>query len=607
MVIPQGLSFALVANVEPVVGLYVAMVTAFVYFFLGSSRYLIVGPTAVLSLLVGGFTKQGGAPELFLRDALLLSFLSGIILIILSFLRLGFLTNLLSKPISVGFTAGAAILISIGQIKNIFGIKMETPETVIALIKECIELAKHHTKVNGWSILIFAIAFAYIMILKQIKYTKLVPGPLFALVMGTAASWGFDLPFYAGIGVVGDVPKGFPTPTIPVTSFDDILRALPFSAIVAFLCFVESFTISKPLAVKDGQNLQANQELFALGMANFVGSFFSSFPAAGSFTRTAVNHSVGAKSAFSGLVQSLIVLISVMFLTPTLKYLPYSILAAIVMSGVIGLFEVHEAIYIWKTKKQDFVVMVCSFVFTLVLGVDNGVLAAILLHILLMVVATIRMRVEELVDAGDGFYVRADEDTETQKIPGVIVAKVTDSLIYLNIESFMKQVEDMLKQHGLLQARLDDNGNSVNGEIQAPPPTMMPEDDIPVDEEEHPAVPLLDDQAQPAPLTLEKRATHDSDSTEELDPIKKHPHGIIFDFAMVNAVDASSMMRLVELRKTLAQEGYSMHFAHVHNYVLSVMSKGKFLDEIGPNGIFLSLSEAISTLVREKGKDRYIF
>jgi SulP family sulfate permease len=417
MVIPQGLSFALIANLDPVYGLYVAMISSFVYFLLGSSNYLIVGPTAVLSLIVGGFTKQGGSPEMFLRDALLLSFLSGIILMILSFLRLGFVTNLLSKPISVGFTAGAAILITFSQLKNIFGIPMETPETIIVLFKEIVHLAKNHTKVNGWAILFFVLSFAYILVLKNIKYTKMIPGPLFALIMGTLAAYGFDMPNRVGLNVVGFVPKGFPKFTVPVTSFDDVLRALPYSFVVAFLGFVEAFTIAKPLALKEGSDIQADQELFALGVSNFLGSFLSSFPTAGSFTRTAVNYSSGARSPFSGLVSAFIVMISLLFLTPYLKFLPYCILASVVMSGVINLFDFHDMKYIWKTKKRDFFVMVASFALTLLLGVDVGVLSAIAIHILLLVVGTIRMRVEELVDAGDGVFVHVLDDPFSQQIP----------------------------------------------------------------------------------------------------------------------------------------------------------------------------------------------
>lgn len=352
MVIPQGLSFAVVANVPPVHGLYVAMMTSFVYFALGSSRYLIVGPTAVLSLLVGGFTKAGSDASVFLADSLLLAFLAGLILIALSFARLGFLTALLSKPIGVGFTAGAALLIGMSQLKHVFGLHMETPETIIVLFKEIIKLAKEHAKVNGWAVLIFFLCFAYIMILKNIKYTKFIPGPLFALIMATLASWGFDLPSQVGLSVVGFVPKGLPSATVPIHSWNDFVRAIPFAFVVAFLSFVEAFTIAKPLAIKEGFDLDANQELFALGMANVFGSFFSCFPAAGSFTRTAVNFSAGAKSQFSGLISAIIVLISILFLTPSLRFLPYSALAAIVMSGVVNLFEIHDMKYIWKTKKR---------------------------------------------------------------------------------------------------------------------------------------------------------------------------------------------------------------------------------------------------------------
>jgi SulP family sulfate permease len=726
MVIPQGLSFALIANVEPVIGLYVAMVTSFTYFLLGSSKYLIVGPTAVLSLLVGGFTKQGGSPELFLSDALLLSFLSGIILMILSFLRLGFLTNLLSKPISVGFTAGAAILISMSQIKNIFGIPMETPETIIALFKEIIHLSKIHAKVNGWAVLMFVLSFAYIMIVKQIKHTKMVPAPLFALIMGTVAAWGFDMHNRVGLAVVGEVPKGLPKFTVPITTFDSLLRALPFSFVVAFLCFVEAFTIAKPLAIKEGNELGADQELFALGVSNLLGSFLSSFPAAGSFTRTAVNYSVGAKSQFSGLVSAVIVLFSILFLTPLLRYLPFSILASIVMSGVINLFEIHDMKYIWKTKKRDFVIMVLAFCLTLLLGVDMGVLASIAIHVLLLVVATIKMRVEEMVYAGDGVFVHILDDPDSPPVPGIILAKVTDSLVYLNIESFMKQVETLLKLHGsLLPHKLSSksrrkkkrsNGPTVppntistisggtdgvfSASLRDPPPSADVDVTLDLEGEDQfldpsrqrknstsskskeitsatstkiihgeiqngasPLSPELSVSAgsgtindHPSSVKQRKRrdrsnggaptdalsssssigsilsvssssmdgdldyrsSPYDNDDLvpvetigsgegeegeEETDPTKKYPNAIVFDFSMVNSVDSSAMLRLEELRSILATEGYSMHFAHVHSAVLEVMFRGDFLNHLGNDGLFISLSEALKYLMMAKEKE----
>lgn len=674
MVIPQGLSFAVVANVPPVHGLYVAMMTCLVYFILGSSKYLIVGPTAVLSLLVSGFTAQGSSAEQFLADSLLLAFLSGIILMALSLVRLGFLTALLSKPIGVGFTAGAAILIGTSQIKHIFGIKMETPETIIVLFKEAAHLAKEHAKVNWWAVLIFSLCFAYIIILKQIKYTKLIPGPLFALIMATLASWGFNLPDQVGLAVVGNVPKGLPSPSVPIRTWSDFTRAIPFAFVVAFLSFVEAFTIAKPLAIKEGLDLDANQELFALGVANIVGSFFSSFPAAGSFTRTAVNFAAGAKSQFSGLISAFVVLISVLFLTPSLRFLPYCVLAAIVMSGVINLFEIHDMIYIWKTKKRDFVVMCAAFLLTLLLGVDMGVLVAIGFHVLLLVIATIKMRVEELVDSGDGLFVHVLDDPFCQPIPGIVLAKVTDSLVYLNIESFMKQVENLLKAHGSLlpekHHKIVPRVSSPSSTQQSAVPSIIHSDtDVALDNEpgeltteptnahigftrqdfdndqeraspslngnhnQHPLAQNLEedddddmdglvsgdaayngndlsaalDDSENAPLKsgnlMTGKTPKPNASEEDLsDPAKKHPNAVIFDFSMVNAVDSSAMFRLEELRKILASEGYSMHFAHVHSAVLEVMYRGEFLNELGPNGLFISLREASEYLLSIKDK-----
>lgn len=311
--------------------------------------------------------------------------------------------------------------------------------------------------------------------------------------------------------------------------------------------------------------------------------------------------------------------------------------------------------------------MVAAFSLTLLLGVDMGVLAAIAVHVLLLVIATIKMRVEELVDSGDGLFVHVLDDPFSQPVPGIVLAKVTDSLVYLNIESFMKQVELLLKAHGSLlpekhakiiprtpstaspQQSLNasthgsdldvsfDNGPDADIAIEPALESGYRSQGFERNEEvddfgtngdgpHHPlAAPTEDDDdaldtngldvaldaAEDAPLrstttsfASRKRPSINRQVTPEEanDPARKHPNAVVFDFSMVNAVDSSAMFRLEELRKILATEGYSMHFAHVHSAVLEVMYRGDFLNELGPNGLFISLREAADYLLSVKDK-----
>lgn len=307
--------------------------------------------------------------------------------------------------------------------------------------------------------------------------------------------------------------------------------------------------------------------------------------------------------------------------------------------------------------------MVAAFGLTLLLGVDMGVLAAIGVHVLLLVIATIKMRVEELVDAGDGLFVHILDDPFSQPVPGIVLAKVTDSLVYLNIESFMKQVENLLKAHGSLLPEkhtkivprtpntstpqqsvnasthgsdMDvslDNGPDADSIVEPAPGSGYRSQGFERNEEVddlitngngvHPLADIEDDDdtpltidsaldaAESTPLKLnsasfgsKQRVSINRQLTPEEanDPARKHPNAVVFDFSMVNAVDSSAMFRLEELRKILATEGYSMHFAHVHSAVLEVMYRGEFLNELGPNGLFISLREAADYLLSVKDK-----
>lgn len=442
MVIPQALSFSVIAGLKPIYGLYTSFIPCILYFFFGSSRHLVIGPTTILSLIVYGLTKGFNDDEDRIRYAILLSFLSGAILIILRFLRAGFLTCLLSFPVSTGFISGAGILITFSQFKHMFGMKtLESSSSLIEFIKA---LAKYRGGVNPWTILMFAVSFAYIMILKKIKYTKYIPGPLLSLIMASLLCYGFKLESTANIDIIKTIPKGLPRPVSPFKTFADVLYVLPYAIIVSLIIIIEGFSIAKPISSKFGYKINGNQELFSLGMANLVSSFFYAFPSTGSLTRTAVNVSVGAKSLISGLISSIIVLFTLLFLTDLLYYIPYCVLSAIIMSGVINLFEIGAMKYIYKTQKRDFIVLLIAFIGTVLFGIELGVTISIVAQLVTLIISAFTIKLEQ------------HEKESYNGYSDIIYFKLSTSVIYLNVESFSTKIEQIANKKFKLSRDLEE-------------------------------------------------------------------------------------------------------------------------------------------------------
>ncbi|KAL6070889.1 Solute carrier 26 family protein [Balamuthia mandrillaris] len=385
MVIPQGMAYATVAGLPPSYGLYTAFLPPLIYLFFGSSPQLVVGPTAVLSLMVGSAAASfDAAPgtEKYLHTILIVTFMVGVMELVLGLLKIGFLADFLSHPLITGFTGAAGILIAGGQVHTILGVSSKKTDELQQIISE---LLQHIDEIQWWSVLMGALAILFLFALKAIKWTKHLPGPFLLLVFTTFITWSFDLNKY-GIAIVGDVPQGMPNVTAASLHINgEVLKNLFFpSVVIAIVAFIESISVARTFAIINGYEIDSNQELVALGLSNIGGAFFSCYPATGSFSRTAVNARVGAKSAMSNLIGAIIVLFAMLFLTPLLYYLPNTILAAIIINATATLLNFNEARFIYKTKKLDFLVLLVAFLGTLFLGIKYGILVAFAVSVLIV-------------------------------------------------------------------------------------------------------------------------------------------------------------------------------------------------------------------------------
>ncbi|MFW6053397.1 MAG: SulP family inorganic anion transporter, partial [Persicimonas sp.] len=361
MLIPQGMAYAMLAGLPPIVGLYASTVPLVVYAIFGTSRQLAVGPVAMVSLLTaaGVGTIATGGTEAYVMYAVLLALMVGAMQLGMGLVRMGMLTNFLSHPILAGFTSAAALIIALSQLKHLLGIDLERSNHIHEIL---IQASSQIGNTQIAALIIGAAGIALLMGLK--RYRPKWPRALIVVVLGTLAVWGLGL-HEQGVAIVGDVPAGLPSFTVPEFSWDAMSTLFPMALTIALVSFMESIAVAKKIAQKNRYEVDANQELIGLGSANIAGAFFGSYPVTGGFSRTAVNDQAGAKTGMAAIITAGVIALTLVLLTPLFYYLPQAILAAIIMTAVFGLVDFREAKHLWKVEKTELALMGITFVATL--------------------------------------------------------------------------------------------------------------------------------------------------------------------------------------------------------------------------------------------------
>jgi len=382
MLIPQGMAYAMLAGLEPIHGLYAVTVPLLLYAIFGTSRQLAVGPVAMVSLLTaaGIASLNADSPEQYLLYALSLAFLVGLIQFAMGVLRLGFVVNFLSHPVISGFTSAAAIIIGLSQIKHLFRINLPNSEHIQEMV---VAIAQNIGDIH-W--LTFGIGVIGIIIIKYgKKIHKSFPAPLVAVIVGIALVSGFDLTAQ-GVKIVGDVPSGLPTLSSPSFDMGVWNTLLPIALTISLVGFAESFAVAKTIQAKHkNYKLDANQELIGLGMANFGAAFFKGYPVTGGFSRTAVNNDSGARTALASIFSAVLIVLTLLFFTGLFYNLPSAILAAVVLVAVSGLIDYKEPIHLWHKDKSDFAMLMATFIITLTLGIETGIIAGMVLSLIVVI------------------------------------------------------------------------------------------------------------------------------------------------------------------------------------------------------------------------------
>ncbi|VYS66718.1 unnamed protein product [Arabidopsis thaliana] len=460
MLVPQAMSYAKLAGLPPIYGLYSSFVPVFVYAIFGSSRQLAIGPVALVSLLVsnalGGIADTN--EELHIELAILLALLVGILECIMGLLRLGWLIRFISHSVISGFTSASAIVIGLSQIKYFLGYGIARSSKIVPIVESIIAGADKFQWppfVMGSLILVILQVMKHVgKAKKELQFLR-AAAPLTGIVLGTTIAKVFHPP---SISLVGEIPQGLPTFSFP-RSFDHAKTLLPTSALITGVAILESVGIAKALAAKNRYELDSNSELFGLGVANILGSLFSAYPATGSFSRSAVNNESEAKTGLSGLITGIIIGCSLLFLTPMFKYIPQCALAAIVISAVSGLVDYDEAIFLWRVDKRDFSLWTITSTITLFFGIEIGVLVGVGFSLAFVIHESANPHIAVLGRLpGTTVYRNIKQYPEAYTYNGIVIVRIDSPIYFANIS----YIKDRLREYEVAVDKYTNRGLEVD-------------------------------------------------------------------------------------------------------------------------------------------------
>lgn len=436
MLIPQGMAYANLAGMPPVTGLYAAIVGIVAYALLGTSGSLAVGPVAITSLLTLSGLQTVVTPDdpSYPAVAALLALSVGVVLVLGGLLRLGFLVNFLSHPVISGFTSAAAITIGLSQVKDLLGIDIGRPEGVVETVEA---LLADLGLVNGWTLAIGVVSIVALVLGKRLA--PRAPVALVVLAVATLLTWLLSLT-ERGVAILGDVPTGFPSPQLPEVSGSLLGDLAPVALTIAVIAYAEGISVAKAIARRTREKVDANQELVATGASNVAAGLFGGFPIAGGFSRTAVNHSAGARTPLASLVTAAMLTVAVLWLTPALHYLPKAVLAAVVIVAVAGLVDVRDAIETYRTRRVDFAALLVTFLATLLIGVEPGLAVGLVFSLAMFVYRSSNPHTTELgrVEGTDEYRNVSRWPTRTSE--HVALLRVDGPLFFANTKSLEDRV-----------------------------------------------------------------------------------------------------------------------------------------------------------------------
>jgi len=384
IVLPQGVAFATIAGLPPEYGLYTAMVTPIIAALFGSSRHLISGPTTAISIVVFSTISHHavpGSPE-FISLALTLTLLAGIYQLAFGLARLGLLVNFVSHTVVIGFTAGASILIATSQMKHILGLQIPRGAS---FLQTWVDIWNKTGDINSY-VFVVAAATLFSALLSK-RFLPRIPNLLLGLIVGGIVAY-FMNSEANGIALVGEIPGHLPPFSMPDLSFSTIKLLGSEAFAVALLGLIEALSISRAVAAKSNQKIDANQEFIGQGLSNIVGSFFSSYAGSGSFTRSGINYEAGAKTPMSAIFAAISLMLIVLLIAPITSYLPVAAMGGVILIVAYNLLDFHHIRNVLRYSRSETAILLATFFSTLFFELEFAIYFGVILSLILFLART---------------------------------------------------------------------------------------------------------------------------------------------------------------------------------------------------------------------------
>lgn len=433
MLIPQGMAYAVLAGVPPIYGLYASLVPLLVYPLFGSSRQLAVGVNAAVMVVVAGglapYATEGSVEYVGL--AVVVTALSGLLMLAMSAARMGFVANLLSRPVILGFTTAAALIILASEMGHFLGLDLGRTQFVPEL------LLRAGRRTGEWSWTSIALGGGCLGALIGLRrWKELFPGELVVLAAATVAAWALDLG-EAGVQLVGKVPSGLPGMALPEVGLGTVRELWAPVLALTLVQYMSAMSIGRLFSSRHRYTVDANQELTAIGASNFLGSLFRAIPVSGSFSRSAVNEQVGARTPAANWVTAAVIGLTLLFLTPLFTYLPFPALAAIITMAAVGLIDIEEILRLFRMKPSDGWVAAVTFLAVLTAGITDGVLIGVTFQVIKILYRISRPYVAELghLPATRSFK-NVERFSEARPIEGLLILRVEAGFSFFNARFF---------------------------------------------------------------------------------------------------------------------------------------------------------------------------
>ncbi|KAG6766144.1 hypothetical protein POTOM_030211 [Populus tomentosa] len=540
LAVPQGISYASLASLPPIIGLYSSFVPPLVYAMLGSSKDLAVGTVAVVSLLISSMLGKEVNPhenaKLYVQLVFTATFFAGVFQVALGLLRLGFIVDFLSHAAIVGFMGGAATVVCLQQLKGILGLVHFTHGTDLVSVLRSVFSQTHQWRwasgLLGCCFLFFLVLTRYVSKRKPCFFWINAMAPMMCVIVGSVLVYLTNAEKH-GVQVIGHLKKGLNPLSVSELAFGSpyMVAAIKTGIITGGISLAEGVAVGRSFAMFKNYHIDGNKEMIAFGMMNMAGSCASCYLTTGPFSRTAVNFNAGCKTAGSNIVMATAVMVTLLFLTPLFHYTPIVVLSSVIIAAMLGLIDYEAAIGLWKVDKGDFIVCMSAYIGVVFGSVEIGLVIPVTISLLRTLLSVARPRTFLLGNIPNSTIFRSiDQYPVANNIPGVLILQIDAPVNFANANYLRERISRWIYEE---EEKLKSTGGS----------------------------------------SLQY---------------------VILDLSAVGSTDTSGISMFEEVKKNIYRRGLKLVLANPRSEVIKKLVKSKFIESIGQEWIYLTVGEAVA-------------